>query len=78
MTARRVGRPLLCPEPVLLLVVELREQGSTLQEICDYLNERGLLTPQSRSRWQRSHVSRLVKTASATEIAAYMSARTAA
>ena len=78
MTARRVGRPLLCPEPVLQTVIELREHGSTLQAICDHLNERRILTPAGRSRWQRQHVSRLVKTDSAKEIAAHMAARTAA
>jgi hypothetical protein len=61
-SARRVGRPRRCPLDVLVRVVELREAGALLTEICDQLNADHIPTPGGGLRWWPSHVHRLLGT----------------
>jgi hypothetical protein len=59
---RRQGRPRRCPLDVLVRVVELREAGALLIEICDQLNADNIPTPGGGMRWWPSHVHRLLRT----------------
>jgi hypothetical protein len=47
----------------------MRNNGLSYQAICDALNAQGTPTPAGRPRWGRSHVSRLVYTRAAREMA---------
>ncbi|PCK24384.1 recombinase family protein [Rhodococcus qingshengii] len=64
----RVGRPMLCPRPVLRRILALRNAGKTMQYICDELNDEGIRTPAGKAVWRRSNISRLLKTAGAQEV----------
>nr|WP_218679917.1 recombinase family protein [Rhodococcus qingshengii] len=64
----RVGRPMLCPLPVLRRILVLRNEGKTMQYICDELNDEGIPTPAGKVVWGRNNISRLLKTAVAEEI----------
>lgn len=59
---RHVGRPRRCPLDVLIRVVELRDTGARLMEICNQLNADKIPTPGGGMRWWPSHVHRLLGT----------------
>jgi hypothetical protein len=61
-STHRPGRPRRCPLDVLVRVVELREAGAKLTEICDQLNAEKIPTPGGGRRWWPSHVHRLLGT----------------
>lgn len=61
-STRRPGRPRRCPLDVLVRVVELREAGTKLTEICNQLNADNIPTPGGGRRWWPSHVHRLLGT----------------
>jgi hypothetical protein len=65
--ASRRGRPPCCSPEVLAKVVRLRLQGLSLAAISAVLNTDGVLTPNSRPRWTKSHVDRLLHTRYAQE-----------
>lgn len=48
----RVGRPSSTPAPVAARIRELRDQGMTLQAICDTLNEEQVPTPRGGAEWR--------------------------
>lgn len=48
----RVGRPSSTPAHVATRIRELRDQGMTLQAICDTLNEEQVPTPRGGSEWR--------------------------
>ncbi|MFI5909695.1 recombinase family protein [Dactylosporangium sp. NPDC051541] len=48
------GRPRLCPDDTLLLVVQLVAAGWSYRAICETLNTAGEPTPSGRSRWYPS------------------------
>ena len=64
----RRGRPPICPGPVVQRVIELHRQGLGYGAISRVLNEEGLATPCGGSRWQRSHVDRLLHARHVVEI----------
>jgi hypothetical protein len=53
---RRVGRPPQCPGDVRDLVIELHEEGLSLQKIADRLNASGCPTPSGKTSWSRQTV----------------------
>ncbi len=65
---RGPGRPSLCPPHVLTAVVIMYMDGMSYAAISDALDARGIPTPAGRSRWQRAHVWRLVRTAAAARV----------
>jgi len=67
-SSRRRGRPRQCPDAVLHRVLAMRREGMSYQSICDILNADEVPTPAGKSRWWRSHVSRLLHTRSAQEL----------
>lgn len=56
------GRPRSCPDQVLQDVVQLRQSGARLIDICNALNALGTPTPGGGVRWWPSHVHRLLRT----------------
>jgi hypothetical protein len=66
--ARRVGRKLQCDGHILCAVVGLHALGANHQQIANLLNDLGLETPAGRPKWERTHVRRLCKTASADDV----------
>jgi Recombinase len=58
----RRGRPPSCSQELAVEVINLRRQGLTLTQICIALNAHGILTPAGRTRWQKSHIQRLLGT----------------
>jgi hypothetical protein len=68
-STRRPGRPRRCPLHVLVRVVELREAGALLKEVCEQLNTEGVPTPGGGTRWWPSHVHRLLGTYDAQQLA---------
>lgn len=70
----RLGGPRSCPDDVLARVVALRTGGAKLVEICATLNADGVPTPAGSPRWWPSHVSRLLRTQDARQLAASVAA----
>lgn len=68
-STRRPGRPRRCPLDVLVRVVELREAGVKLTEICNLLNAENIPTPGGGQWWWPSHVHRLLGTYDAQTLA---------
>lgn len=68
-TPRR-GRPRLCSDETLGLMVDARLKGRTLREISEMLNAAGITTPTGRRPWYPSHVSRLLQTPGARALVA--------
>jgi DNA invertase Pin-like site-specific DNA recombinase len=66
----RLGRPRRCPDEVLTRVVTYRATGARLIDICEQLNTDGVPTPAGSPRWYPSHVSRLLRTQDALQLAA--------
>ncbi|WP_194814425.1 recombinase family protein [Nocardia sp. XZ_19_385] len=64
---RRRGRPRVCPDDVLELIVAMNRNGITYRSICSELNANGVPTPAGRQRWYPSYVSRLLNTANVVE-----------
>ncbi|MGI8334409.1 recombinase family protein [Actinomadura scrupuli] len=62
---RRPGRPRVCSDHVLALVVDLHLQGLSANRISTVLNDRQISTPEGRPRWARHHVDRLLHTLAA-------------
>lgn len=48
----RVGRPSSTPAPVAARIRDLRDQGMTLQAICDTLNAEKVPTPRGGTEWR--------------------------
>jgi hypothetical protein len=71
---RRRGRPRCCPDEILERVVVLRGRGALLRQICDELNAEHIRTPGGGMRWYPSHVSRLLGTIDAQNLAESYSA----
>lgn len=65
----RLGRPRQCPDEVLARIVAYRATGARLVDICEQLNVDGVLTPAGSTRWYPSHVSRLLRTQDAVNLA---------
>lgn len=59
---RGPGRPPCCPREVAVRIVELRQQGLSLNKICQVLNDNHVPTPEGGTRWCKSHVDRLLHT----------------
>jgi hypothetical protein len=54
---RRAGRPPCCPPETARRVQELKDQGYSLREMAQRLNDEGVPTPTGRAKqWSRSHV----------------------
>jgi DNA invertase Pin-like site-specific DNA recombinase len=66
----RLGRPRRCPDDVLARVVAYRATGARLVDICEQLNADAVPTPAGGVRWYPSHVSRLLRTQDAQQLAA--------
>ncbi|MEU4651663.1 recombinase family protein [Nocardia fluminea] len=64
---RRRGRPRVCPDDVLALVVSMHRKGISYRGIVAELNAEGIPTPGGGHRWYPSHVSRLLNTANVIE-----------
>lgn len=64
-TGRPLGRPRMCPDDVLALVVDRRSNGALLREIAEELNAAGRETPGGKPVWLPIHVSRLLRTTGA-------------
>jgi hypothetical protein len=56
---RRAGRPPCRPE-VAAIILELRGEKYSLQQIADQLNADGIPTPMGLSPWTKSHVYELL------------------
>jgi hypothetical protein len=56
------GRPRVCPDDVLLLVVTMRRNGSSMRAVATTLTGMGVPTPCGKTRWHASYVCRLLQT----------------
>jgi DNA invertase Pin-like site-specific DNA recombinase len=48
----RLGRPASIPDKLAKRIVRMRENGMTLQAICDTLNAEGVPTARGGARWR--------------------------
>ena len=71
----RLGHPRRCPDNVLDRVVEERDAGARLADICERLNRDGVPTPAGGSRWYPSHLSRPLRTQDAQRLRARAATR---
>jgi hypothetical protein len=68
--SRRVGRPPCCPPETARRIRELNEQGYSLRQIAQLLNDDAVPTPLGRARWGKSHVYRVLGTQYVRELGA--------
>ncbi len=65
---RKRGRPMLCPKPVVLDIVNMHAGGTSYRRIAAVLNQRGTPTPTARGPWTYMHVYRINMSAAANRV----------
>lgn len=61
--ARGRGRPPCCPYELAARIARLHfQQGKSLRQISQILNDEGIPTPMGQSPWRKSHVDRVLHT----------------
>ena len=61
--SRRAGRPSSTPQDVADRIRQMRQQGLTLQAICDTLNREGIPTPRGGALWRPTSLRAILRTA---------------
>lgn len=65
---KRPGRPRVCDDDTLVMVVRLRDERKTLLQICEILNADKIPTPGRRSEWKIKTVYDLLHTIDAEHV----------
>jgi DNA invertase Pin-like site-specific DNA recombinase len=60
--SRRAGRPSSTPQDVAERIRQMRQQGLTLQAICDTLNSEGVPTPRGGALWRPTSLRAILRT----------------
>ena len=60
--SRRAGRPSSTPQDIADRIRQMRQQGMTLQAICDTLNREGIPTPRGGALWRPTSLRAILRT----------------